>query len=141
MVAELTARRLTLATAESLTAGLLAATVADIPGASRVLRGGVIVYATELKTTLAGVDPQLIATHGVVSAEVARSLALGAAERCGADIGIGLTGVAGPGPEAGVAAGTVFLAVQLGTRTAEVVGLHLDGDRQQVRRQACAAAA
>ena len=135
-VAELTRRGLTVATAESLTAGLLAATIADVPGASRVLRGGLIVYATELKTTLAGVDRELIAEYGVVSGEVARALAVGAARRCGADLGIGLTGVAGPGPEGGVAAGTVFLAVQHADGDVRVVESHLEGDRQQVRRTA-----
>ena len=104
-------RRLTVATAESLTAGLCAATLADVPGASAVLRGGFIVYATAMKSALVGVDGDLIRRHGVVSAEVASALAVGAAQRCGADIGIGLTGVAGPDSVEGHEVGEVFVAV------------------------------
>ncbi|KAB1503771.1 CinA family protein [Corynebacterium sp. 320] len=102
---------ITVATAESLTAGLCAATIAEVPGASAVLRGGVIVYATELKETLAGVDAQLLDTEGPVSSAVAAALARGAAEGCGATLGIGITGVAGPEPQDGHPVGEVYVAV------------------------------
>src|SRR5690606_17574795 len=97
----------TVATAESLTAGLLCAVLTEVPGASAVVRGGLVVYATDLKAGLAGVDRQLLAERGAVDPEVARQLAAGARERCGADWGVGLTGVAGPDPQDGVAPGTV----------------------------------
>ncbi|WP_328451643.1 CinA family protein [Amycolatopsis sp. NBC_00438] len=118
LVAALKARGETVAAAESLTAGLVCATLARVPGASAVLRGGLVVYATELKTRLAGVDPELLAEHGAVFPEVAAQLAVGARERCGATWGLGLTGVAGPAAQDGVAPGTVHLGLAgPGTRT------------------------
>ena len=92
----LLARGETVAAAESLTAGLLCATLATVPGASATLRGGVVVYATDLKTALAGVPVDLLAEHGPVSPETAAALADGVRERCRATWGIALTGVAGP---------------------------------------------
>ena len=94
----LLARDETVAAAESLTAGLFCATLATVPGASATLRGGVVVYATELKTALAGVPVDLLAAHGPVSPEAAAALADGVRARCGASWGLGLTGVAGPDP-------------------------------------------
>ncbi|MGW7539342.1 CinA family protein [Amycolatopsis sp. NPDC054798] len=111
LVATLTRRGETVAAAESLTAGLVCATLAQVPGASAVLRGGLVVYATELKTALAGVDARLLAEHGAVHPEVAAQLARGARERCGATWGLGLTGVAGPDPQDGVAPGTVYVGL------------------------------
>ncbi|MDN6511425.1 MAG: CinA family protein, partial [Corynebacterium sp.] len=96
LVTAATSAGFTVATAESLTAGAIASTVADIPGASAVLRGGLVVYATDLKASLAGVDEELLDARGPVDPDVARQLARGAATRCGADIGLGVTGVAGP---------------------------------------------
>lgn len=104
----------TIATAESLTAGLCAATLAEIPGASAVLRGGLIVYATELKHTLAGVDEELLREYGPVHPDIASQLAIGAALQCGASIGIGLTGVAGPEPQDGHPVGEVYVGVSVG---------------------------
>ena len=101
----------TVAAAESLTAGLFTAAVASVPGSSAVLRGGLVVYATDLKATLAGVDPDRLATDGPVSASTAVALALGARSRCGADWGVGLTGVAGPSEQDGHPVGTVFLGI------------------------------
>ncbi|MBP2477205.1 nicotinamide-nucleotide amidase [Crossiella equi] len=135
LVAALWARGQTVATAESLTAGLLAATLAEVPGASAVLRGGLVVYAAELKHTLAGVDAGLLAEHGAVHPEVAAQLAAGARERCGADWGIGLTGVAGPDPQDGVAPGTVHLGIA-GPTGVTVRTLELPGERAEVRRGA-----
>ncbi len=98
-VARLLTRRpaRTVATAESCTGGLLAARLTELPGASAYVRGAIVAYANEAKTTLAGVEPELLARHGAVSVEVARALADGAIERLDADLGIGVTGVAGPG--------------------------------------------
>lgn len=107
----LAAAGLTVATAESLTGGLLVALLTEIPGSSAVVRGGLVVYGTDLKHTLAGVDNELLRDRGPVDPEVAMRLAEGARSRCGASIGVGLTGVAGPDPQNGVAVGTWFCAV------------------------------
>lgn len=139
LVAELAARGQTVATAESLTAGLLAATIAGIPGASAVLRGGLIVYATDLKAGLAGVSARTLAADGPVAASTAAELATGAAARCGADWGIGLTGVAGPDAQDGRPVGTVFLGVA-GRDGVQVRRLSLPGDRWEIRRGAVAEA-
>ncbi len=87
----------TIAVAESCTGGLLSARLTERPGSSEVMRGGLVVYANEAKVALAGVDPALISAHGAVSREVAEALADGARERLDADVGVGVTGVAGPG--------------------------------------------
>jgi len=88
---------LTVATAESCTGGLLAARLTEMPGSSDYFKGSIVAYDNEVKVRAAGVDPALIEAHGAVSAEVAVALAEGARERLGADIGIGITGIAGPG--------------------------------------------
>lgn len=111
LIADLTARGLTVAAAESLTGGLLTAILTEIPGSSAVVRGGLVVYATDLKHTLADVDSALLAERGPVDPDVAAALAHGARIRCNADIGIGLTGVAGPDPQHGMPVGTWFCAV------------------------------
>lgn len=138
VVAALRARGQTVATAESLTAGAAAARLADVPGASAVLRGGVIVYATALKAELAGVDPQVLAAHGPVAAETAEQMARGAARRCGADWALALTGVAGPDPQDGHAPGTVFVAVAGPGPDGPVTvrALTLSGDRAAIRAAA-----
>ena len=140
LVAVLKGRGWTLATAESLTAGLLSATVADVPGASAVLRGGVVVYATDLKHELAGVPPEVLERHGAVSAETARALASGAASRCGADVGLGLTGVAGPDEQEGQPVGTVHVGLCVPGRAVWSHRLELTGDRRRIREGACRAA-
>jgi len=122
----------TVATAASLTAGLLAATIAGVPGASAVLRGGLVVYATDLKHSLAGVSDEVLATEGPVAASTAEQLAVGARLRCGADWGIGLTGVAGPDSPDGHPVGTVFLGLA-GPGHTEVMRLTLRGDRWTIR--------
>jgi nicotinamide-nucleotide amidase len=111
VVAALRDRSQTLATAESLTGGLVGATLTDVPGASAVYRGGLIVYATELKAALARVSAQTLATDGPVAASTAAELARGAAVVCGADWGLATTGVAGPDPQDGHPVGQVFVAV------------------------------
>ncbi len=136
---QLAARGATLAVAESLTGGLLAAALVEVPGASKVFRGGLVVYATDLKETLAGVPAQLLADRGPVDPDVAVALAAGARERCGADWGVATTGVAGPETQRGVPVGTVFVAAS-GPSGAAVRRFTLDGDRAAIRSAAVAAA-
>ena len=135
----LLARGETVAAAESLTAGLFCATMATVPGASATLRGGVVVYATELKSALAGVPADLLAAHGPVSPETAAALADGVRSRCAASWGVGLTGVAGPDPVDGHRPGRVYLGVA-GSKGTDVVVLDLPGDRAAVRTRAVTAA-
>ena len=135
----LLARGETVAAAESLTAGLFCATLATVPGASATLRGGLVVYATELKSVLAGVPVDLLAAHGPVSRQTAAALADGVRGRCAASWGIGLTGVAGPDPVDGHGPGRVYVGVSGGGRT-DVVELDVPGDRAAVRTAAVAAA-
>jgi len=128
----LAARGGTLAVAESLTGGLLAAALTSIPGASAVFRGGVVAYATEVKAALLSVPSDLLERHGAVHPSVAAAMAEGARLRVGATVGAATTGVAGPDPSDGQPVGTVFIAVSspdgaMGRRLA------LSGDRQQIR--------
>ena len=139
LVADLTVRRQTVATAESLTAGLLAATLAGVPGASVVLRGGLVTYTVETKIELAGVAADLLDDVGPVSEPTARALAVGAMQRCGATWGVGLTGVAGPEPHGGHPVGTVFLGVA-GPVGTDVVRLVCEGTRWDIRLAAARAA-
>ena len=99
-------RGVTAATAESLTAGLVAATLADVPGASAMLQGGVVSYASEVKARLLDVSRKLLEDVGSVDAEVARQMAEGTRAACGADYGVSTTGVAGPDPHDGKPVGT-----------------------------------
>lgn len=139
VVARLTGEGQTLAVAESLTGGLLAARVVDVPGASAVLRGGIVAYATDLKHRLLGVDPDLLADRGAVDGEVAAQMAGGIRERLGADWGLATTGVAGPDPQDGKLPGTVFVALA-GPGTSLVRGVRLAGGRAAVRGAAVDAA-
>jgi nicotinamide-nucleotide amidase len=139
VVERLHERGQTLATAESLTGGLLAATIVDVPGASAVFRGGLVTYATDLKRSLAGVPAGLLAERGPVDPDVARALAAGVRRRCGADWGLATTGVAGPEPHAGAPVGTVHVAA-VGPDGGRVRSLTVPGDRAAVRRGAVAAA-
>ncbi|HEX3005544.1 MAG TPA: nicotinamide-nucleotide amidohydrolase family protein [Angustibacter sp.] len=129
-------RGLHLATAESLTGGLLAGAVTDVPGASRVFVGGVVAYATPLKHALLGVDADLLDRVGAVDPEVAAQMADGVRRRLGADVGLATTGVAGPDPQDGHAPGTVFVGVATpeAVRSVEVSLAPADvGGRAQVR--------
>ena len=132
LLAALGARGWSLGVAESLTGGLVSAALVDVPGASAVLRGGVVAYATDLKGTLLGVDAALLASRGAVDPDVARAMAAGARERLGADVGLATTGVAGPDPQDGQPPGTVHVAVCTPTGT-QVRSLRLVGDRARVR--------
>ncbi|HTW21624.1 MAG TPA: CinA family protein [Mycobacteriales bacterium] len=123
----------TVATAESLTAGLVGAALTSVPGASATYRGGLIVYATDLKASLAGVSLALLADRGAVDPDVASALASGARSRLGASWGLGLTGVAGPDPQDGKPVGTLFVALAGPGDLTEVVSDVLPGDRVQIR--------
>lgn len=126
-------RRATLAVAESCTGGLLGERITSVSGSSRYFVGGAIVYSNELKTALAGVPPELIEEHGAVSAEVAKALAEGIRKRCGATLGLGVTGVAGPnGGTAEKPVGLVFHALASDAGT-EVIERKFPGDRRRIR--------
>ncbi|PQZ92841.1 damage-inducible protein CinA [Arthrobacter sp. MYb227] len=130
---------LTVATAESLTAGLIAATLAQIPGSSAVLQGGVISYSNEVKAQVLGVSETLLATHGSVDGEVARAMAVGAQARCQSSVAVSATGVAGPDPHDGKDVGTVFLgyAHEAGSGFVEYC---FAGTREEIRNQSTDAA-
>jgi nicotinamide-nucleotide amidase len=132
-------RHLTVATCESLTGGLIAAALTSIPGASDVVRGGLVTYATDLKTSLAGVEADLIDQFSVVSSQVAGAMAAGARHNLGADWAVAVTGVAGPGPSDGVPAGTVWVGIANATE-AFTERLDLAGDRSHIRRDTVVAA-
>lgn len=139
LIRGLQAQGLTVATCESLTGGMICAALVDVPGASRVVRGGLITYQTDTKSLLAGVDAGLIEAYGVVSAEVARAMASGARDALHADIAVSATGMASPGEIGDPPAGTVFVGLASATGV-QAVELHLTGDRQAVRQQTVDAA-
>ncbi|CAA9355651.1 MAG: ADP-ribose pyrophosphatase of COG1058 family / Nicotinamide-nucleotide amidase [uncultured Frankineae bacterium] len=122
----------TVAVAESLTGGLLGAALTALPGSSAAFRGGLQVYATDLKSSLAGVSEEVLTEHGAVSRPTAQALALGARERLGATYGVGVTGVAGPDEQEGKPAGTVHVAVA-GPDGVRAASVRLPGDRTRVR--------
>ncbi|MFF7261510.1 CinA family protein [Streptomyces sp. NPDC008159] len=132
----------TLAVAESLTGGLVAAAITDVPGASQAFRGSVTAYATEVKHRLLGVDATLLEQRGAVDPQVAAQMADGVRKTLGADWGISTTGVAGPDPQDGQPVGTVHVAVA-GPRGADsgafdggkVASLRLNGGRAEIRME------
>lgn len=132
LVARLTAAAETVAVAESLTGGLVAAAFTDVAGASLVMRGGVIAYATDVKAGVLGVDAVLLADVGSVHAEVAEQMASGVRSLMGATYGLSTTGVAGPDQVDGKPVGTVYVAVA-GPGTSRVKALALSGDRASIR--------
>jgi nicotinamide-nucleotide amidase len=134
----------TLAVAESLTGGLLTDAFVSVPGASAVLLGGVVAYATPVKHTVLGVDPALLEREGPVHPDVARAMADGvrravAVDGRPADAGVATTGVAGPDPQGGKPPGTVWVGVAVGDRVV-ACGAVLPGDRAAVRAAAVALA-
>jgi nicotinamide-nucleotide amidase len=136
----LRARGLTLATAESCTGGLVAARLTDVPGSSDVFLGSIVAYANGVKAAQLGVPQAMLAEHGSVSAEVAAAMADGARVRLGADVGVAVTGVAGPGGgTAEKPVGLVFLhaAGPLGELARR---LDFPGDRETIRRRSAVAA-
>ena len=131
-------RHMTLAAAESCTGGLLAERLTAVPGSSRYFLGGAVVYADKLKTTFAEVPEEMVRTDGPVSEAVARAMAEGIQRRTGASVGVGITGIAGPGPgvgpDEGKPIGLVYVAISFaGERKAKVTELHLAGDRERIR--------
>lgn len=126
----------TLATAESLTGGRLAAAVTAVPGASASYLGGFVTYATELKESLLGVPPELVEQYGVVSGECARAMATGCREATGASYGVATTGVAGPDQQEGKPVGTVFVGLS-GPEGETVLAMELLGDRPRIQERAC----
>lgn len=119
----------TLGVAESLTGGLVGARLAEVPGASEVFRGSVVSYVTEVKRNVLGVTAER-----AVSGECAAQMAEGARRVLGADVGVGITGVAGPAEQEGVPVGTVWFGIALGEGPAEAVSGRLPGDREQIRQ-------
>jgi nicotinamide-nucleotide amidase len=140
VVASLVARGETLATAESLTGGLIGAAVTAVPGSSAAYRGGVVTYATELKHTLGRVPAEVLERFGVISPETAAAMASGVREAADADWGLAVTGVAGPEPQEGHEAGEVWVGLAGPGRAAAARRLELAGDRDRVRTGTVAAA-
>ena len=126
-------RQATLAVAESCTGGMIAERITSIPGSSRSFLGGAVVYADALKASFAGVPPELIAQRGAVSAEVAEALATGIRLRTGATLGVGVTGIAGPGGATeSKPVGRVYIAVSDAQKT-ESIERTFRGDRTRIR--------
>ena len=131
----------TIATAESCTGGLLAARLTDLAGSSDYFLGGFVVYANEAKSVLAGVPPETIERHGAVSAEVAVALAQGARERLDASLGVGITGIAGPGGgTAEKPVGLVWLSVAAASGEPLTRSVNLPGGRADIRDRATSVA-
>lgn len=144
VLAELSSRRFTLATAESLTGGLLADAFVSVAGASAVYLGGVVSYATSVKESVLGVDADLLARRGAVDPDVALEMARRVRDVVHdhgrrADVGVATTGVAGPDPADGQPVGTVYVAVSTPT-TELVVPLQLTGTRAEIREQSVSGA-
>ncbi|MET9445166.1 CinA family protein [Streptomyces sp. NPDC006610] len=138
----LTVRGETVAVAESLTGGLVAAEITAVPGASKAFRGSVTAYATALKQEVLGVDATLLAQRGAVDPQVAAQMAAGVRKLLGADWGLATTGVAGPEPQDGQPVGTVYVALDgpfaAGADSAgggKVEALRLNGERAEIRRE------
>ena len=129
VLARLQERGWTLGVAESVTGGLIGARIANVPGASETFRGTIGAYATDVKRSILGVTAEL-----VVSEESARQMAEGARRVLGADVGIAVTGVAGPAEQDGVAVGTVCFGIALPDGTVEAMSTRLPGDRERIRQ-------
>jgi nicotinamide-nucleotide amidase len=125
----------TLAVAESLTGGLLAASITSVPGASAVFRGSVTAYATDTKASILGVDAGLLAREGAVDAEVARQMAVGVRRVFDAEVGLATTGVAGPTTQDGKPVGLVYIACSFSDFAPVAIELRLDGDREAIRAE------
>lgn len=140
VIAALAARGQGLATAESLTGGLIGAALTAVPGASAAYLGGVVAYATPQKARLAGVPSEVLDAHGPVSAQTAVALATGVRDATGADWAISATGVAGPDPQDGHAPGEVWLGLAGPDAPAHAVRHDFTGDRAAIRDATVAAA-
>ena len=134
------ARRLTVATAESCTGGLVAHAITDIPGSSAYFQGGFVTYSDQVKRGQLGVGAELLAAHGAVSAQVARAMAEGARERLGTDLAVAVTGIAGPdGGTAEKPVGLTYVAVA-DAGGVDVRRHHWTGDRHENKRESAVAA-
>jgi len=138
-MATLQVRGATLATAESMTGGLLGAFVTGVPGASAVYLGGVVTYATEIKQELLKIPEEIVEEDGVVSARCAEAMASGVRDLVGTTYALSTTGVAGPEEQEGKPVGTVYVGLA-GPDWTRSVALDLDGDRAEIREAACTAA-
>lgn len=138
-VAAAAGRGVTIATAESLTAGMVSAILADTPGASAMLRGGVVSYSNSVKRDLLRVPQELLDAVGSVNGDVAAAMAEGARNACGADLAVATTGVAGPGEHDGKPVGTVFIGVA-SAQGATFYPYSFEGTRAEIRALACEAA-
>lgn len=132
LVEVLKEKKMTIAVAESLTGGLLASSIVDVPGASEVFLGGIVSYSHTAKAELLGVDQEFLSSHGAVNSQVAQEMCSGARKLFHSDIAISTTGVAGPGSSEGKPAGTVFVGIAM-PEGIEVFSLHLEGSRQEIR--------
>jgi nicotinamide-nucleotide amidase len=132
LVPALVERGLRVGTAESLTGGLVCAALTGVPGASAVVRGGVVAYASEVKASVLGVDRDLLEREGAVCAPVAAQLGHGIRRVLACDVGLSTTGVAGPDPADGRPVGTVFVGA-VGPWGILVEELALTGDREEIR--------
>lgn len=139
LVAALLGRGQTVATAESLTGGLLAGFLTSVPGASEVFLGGVVSYSTDVKQELLGVPEDVVRQHGVVSAPCAEAMASGARDLVRTTYALSTTGVAGPDTQEGKPVGTVYVGVA-GPEGVSSLPLDLDGDRAGIREGSCVAA-
>lgn len=137
LVDALRERNWTVGVAESLTGGLVVAELVTVPGASAVVRGGIVAYATDVKHSLLGVDAALLEAHGAIHPQVAAEMAEGVRARLGhdgapCDVGISTTGIAGPESPDGQPVGTVHIGIATAVGT-HVVTLALEGSRERIR--------
>lgn len=138
LVAKATAAKLTIATAESCTGGLIGAAITSAPGSSTPFKGGIIAYDNTIKTKLLAVPPSSIGKYGAVSEIVAQRMAAGAVERLGVDLAVSVTGVAGPGGgSADKPVGTVWIGVSDGATSTAMLHHFKDMDRNSVRDMTC----
>ncbi|GHV76588.1 hypothetical protein AGMMS49942_14090 [Spirochaetia bacterium] len=141
LIEALAAASLTLAVAESCTAGLVADSIARVPGASRVFWGSFVTYSVDAKIKLLGVEADIIHRHGAVSRETALAMAEGALEKSGAGVAVSVTGLAGPeGDGSGQRVGTVWIGIARRDVPAEAVCSVFAGDRSAIRKAAAAGA-
>jgi PncC family amidohydrolase len=139
LISILAAKSLTLAAAESCTAGLVADRIAQVPGASRVVWGSLVTYSIDAKVAVLGIDRELITRYGAVSRETACAMAEGALEKSGAHVAVSVTGIAGPdGDGSGQPVGTVWIGFVRRGFPAEAVCHHYEGDRGAIRNAAAA---
>lgn len=136
VVEKLKEKNLTIATAESLTAGLLSSKLAEIDGASKVFKGGIVAYQNEVKENILNIDSKTIDKYSSVSPEVAILMAENVRKKLKTDLGVSTTGVAGPGLVGDKKIGTVFVAISFSEHNM-CLELNLSGDRQSIREESC----